>query len=538
MFTPEELEIIETFLQGLTPLEELSQNFTSEHSDCETSWDEYPDELFYTFHGIKDDSEKLYSFKDDDLEIEVETDSEESDNGPSGQEEDRPEMFRLNPEQRPIWLPHDVKMEEGESSQTKLYDPEFRKPEDYESERDYDRRNQPIRPDATSLPTQEIPYEYRSKFKSLDEPDYLDLDCKLNRKAILQKWESKMNIVILTNSDINRNISVADKFISHKLSGNVKSWFDNISPEAKRQLSSGSTTGHDYLQKLVAKIYTEFLGIDVISNPEKEKIAASEKAEFHLQNMLLCDICKFDAFYCEYEKYYHHLITELQPQYKTYFLNKLPGEWGEKCRSLWQEEKGKYPDTLGGIKRLIDEYIIIECNKRRLAKQLKSKVKICCSSMNPELPGHYGCPDGRKQSYKRKLKKIDKKSKYKRKRYILQKYSRKQYRRQPKSERRRKFFRRKKFSANEKGKYCPSGKAKCKCWLCQEEGHYANACPNKAKQNAKSLNLLQFVMEKGYEPIEDIIGSDSDDSYVYVESEDETSSLDDGSSSDTDTDSE
>ena len=39
---------------------------------------------------------------------------------------------------------------------------------------------------------------------------------------------------------------------------------------------------------------------------------------------------------------------------------------------------------------------------------------------------------------------------------------------------------------------------KCKCWLCNEEGHYANKCPKKKKANIKifeDFNDLELITD-------------------------------------------
>ncbi|XP_071723143.1 uncharacterized protein [Rutidosis leptorrhynchoides] len=51
------------------------------------------------------------------------------------------------------------------------------------------------------------------------------------------------------------------------------------------------------------------------------------------------------------------------------------------------------------------------------------------------------------------------------------------------------------------------------CWLCNEEGHYANKCPNKKKtENKEKLKILNIAIENCLEPIED---SDSEIEEIY-----------------------
>lgn len=48
---------------------------------------------------------------------------------------------------------------------------------------------------------------------------------------------------------------------------------------------------------------------------------------------------------------------------------------------------------------------------------------------------------------------------------------------------------------------CPQGKKKCRCWIRNEEGHYANECPNRKKYPDK-VNVLQIANNGGYETLE------------------------------------
>jgi len=51
----------------------------------------------------------------------------------------------------------------------------------------------------------------------------------------------------------------------------------------------------------------------------------------------------------------------------------------------------------------------------------------------------------------------------------------------------------------------------CTGWLCHEEGHYANECPNKYKPKK---NVLHVIYALGYDPRESDIGS-NDELYEY-----------------------
>ncbi|PWA57793.1 hypothetical protein CTI12_AA356880 [Artemisia annua] len=76
---------------------------------------------------------------------------------------------------------------------------------------------------------------------------------------------------------------------------------------------------------------------------------------------------------------------------------------------------------------------------------------------------------------------------------------------------------------DEKKKNCPSGKSSCRCWLCKEEGHYANNCPKKNSNTAKPMiEIFNLVKQVGYEPLEDS-DFDSETKYIAYISESEYS---------------
>ena len=94
---------------------------------------------------------------------------------------------------------------------------------------------------------------------------------------------------------------------------------------------------------------------------------------------------------------------------------------------------------------------------------MKGNDKICCDTRDFRIPGKYGCNI---KSYKQK---------YKFRKQNFQKYKKRFNRENYK----KRYFRWKNYKPSEKRNYCPSGKKKCRCWICNEEGHYANECPRR-----------------------------------------------------------
>lgn len=485
---------------------------------------EQPQQMFTINEHPPSPSENLFNYEQEDEEIEVESSSA------SEPQTDTESQFDFNvntgttPKDENISYPADRQASTSEPDHTirEEFNPSF--------------RNTPIRK-TVKLPTQlEIPLEYTETHNSLSKADVLNLDCVDNKRQTLKQWASSLAITILTNKQLHDDISTTHLFIAHKLAGNVEEWYSSRPDEYIRQLSNGCTNGNDYLKKLVRVLTNEFIGDNEFSEPAKVREQKEQEAIFHLQNMVLCDICLLDNFYCEYEKYFHRLSDDKKKHYMLMFMNLIPGEMGEDVREILRNNRdSSIPDTLAGYKRICDEYILRKCHERKTMKQMKTKVKICCKKTNPNLPGQYGCaPISKPKKKKARSTTRSKKSYYKR--FKVRKYDGKFNYRKPFT-RKRKFFRRK--PENKRARDCPRGKATCKCWLCNEDGHYANACPQRHNQSGKydrKIKMLEFAYTNSFIPIE----SDNDSDYeIYTisEQEDYTTSSSSSDYSDTDTDS-
>ena len=142
---------------------------------------------------------------------------------------------------------------------------------------------------------------------------------------------------------------------------------------------------------------------------------------------------------------------------------------------------------------------------QEIAKK-EARIELCCEKQSDKI-GDYGCSQ---KTYK-KRKKVWKKKIYNPKyRNFYKKNSRQNYFRNRKQHRQ-------KYKKQDNSKYCPSNKKDCRCWLCHEEGHYANKCPKKGEK--KETGVLKIAYSLGYEPIED---SDIE-IYAYTDTSDYSS---------------
>ncbi|KAK2372400.1 hypothetical protein QL285_073536 [Trifolium repens] len=151
--------------------------------------------------------------------------------------------------------------------------------------------------------------------------------------------------------------------------------------------------------------------------------------------------------------------------------------------------EGKVDDTLGGRITSLKIWLQEMCSQKIVKKE--AQISLCCNKLQDKV-GNYGC-NSRKKSRKIRTHKPYKRKKFK-------KVPFRKFRRGDK-----KFFRKK--QPYPKKKTCPQGKKSCTCWLCHEEGHFANECPK--KKNPKK-NVLHAIYAIGYEPIESDIESDED----------------------------
>lgn len=335
----------------------------------------------------------------------------------------------------------------------------------------------------------------------------LDIDCKPNRKELIDKWAQEISLIIQTNKEAYEDPKTVLLLIEHKTTGIVNNFIKNTNWTPR--LSSTDT-----LEDVINALYTIFLGIDLSGNKEKEQERIRNRAVHRLTNMTLCDICYLDDFFCDYEKNLY--ILKDQNLYKKYILDyllKIPIV-GEKAHNRFLIESSSTAEfSLGFAQRIIKEEISEVCDLSRTQRRLKKFSKKCCKSIQePSL--EYGCKPTRKKIRKQKQKYA---SKYR-------------FKRKRKPFRPGKFVR-KKHDTN-KQKFCPKGKKNCRCWICNEEGHYANECPNRKKHGHKT-NMLEQVYSLGFIPIEDPY-EDTLDVYLIEEIDSSTESDDFTSSSESD----
>ncbi|KAL8237664.1 hypothetical protein R6Q59_018745 [Mikania micrantha] len=132
--------------------------------------------------------------------------------------------------------------------------------------------------------------------------------------------------------------------------------------------------------------------------------------------------------------------------------------------------------SLGLATRIVKEEISLHCDFSNKQKQLKKFNKKCCEKLTEDQQNLFGCSANKDKKYfKNKYKKRYKQTSYK-----------KNWNKKKRKFKAGKYFTKKK----DEQKICPQCKKKCRCWICSEQGHYANECPNRHKFPEK-VKLIQ-----------------------------------------------
>ncbi|RYE14831.1 MAG: hypothetical protein EOP45_19130, partial [Sphingobacteriaceae bacterium] len=376
------------------------------------------------------------------------------------------------------------------------------------------------RPTTTSgsTRTQNIPVEKIPE--GITNTRALNLDCGSDQEQNIriQKWYNEMKVLVYANEYLSRvtnDPKAIREAIMVTLTGNVARWAKYLIFPKDLDRS-----GIEYLEAFVQALYQEFLGKDHNAFLEETNSVEQQEAIFRLDNMRLCNLCELEEFICEYLKNYYKVSDRtLQPRYKDLIFDKMPHGFGIDLKASFPTST--YPQTIGGAIRAIRGKLLRTCKEITEKKKVRKAIKkgYCCEKQEFTIKD-FGCKkqkekrrESSKNHYYRKPY-----NKYRNKKYrSFKKYSTERYKKDfnnsyRKPQFRNKFFRRK--PEWKKKPPCPKGKGKdCKCWLCNEQGHYANECPVRAtrhdNQNWKNrVKYLEDLRMLDIYPIEDNIIED------------------------------
>ncbi|KAL2506789.1 CCHC-type domain-containing protein [Abeliophyllum distichum] len=398
------------------------------------------------------------------------------------------------------------------------------------------------------LPTQEIDPDFllHKPKKNPTDIKFLDLDCVLSPETVIEDWYNNIMIAMIINKEIIRSGVNSWNFVIASTRGNVKAFLRTITDEAKNAIFNETAGDNpEFIKRIVEQIYKQFTGQTYEVYRKTRSIISEAEALTHLEKMSICDMCYFEEFTCEFSKYYYIAGVEHYKTNTEKFMRKLPYPYSDEVINLfnnaisWQEGskdnlkvnlqiEGSLGLAITSARNLLAE----KCKEAQLLKTSKVIVaknsRLCCNNYLDRIPSQYGCMPEKK--YRKTKRQKPRTKKYKFKKY--------------KQPYKKKFFKRKKYfkkyskstSKIKKGdkakdsvkKFCPQNKKNCRCWLCNESGHYANECPARLG-NEDRVRLLTAFERKGFYLVED--PSDTESLY-YITTDSGSDSEDSSYSSD------
>ena len=131
-------------------------------------------------------------------------------------------------------------------------------------------------------------------------------------------------------------------------------WFGALLEETKVIYLGGPTTSNaqTIINTIENKTRREFLGEDYAHHRLTKKQKKRQKYLTMLYNLQICDINYFDAYVCEFEKYYYKFEVSAAAQtllnfHNDMFFTKLPYPWCDIIFSKWKEiERPERTDTI------------------------------------------------------------------------------------------------------------------------------------------------------------------------------------------------
>ncbi|UTQ50643.1 MAG: 64 kDa putative coat protein [Plant associated caulimovirus 1] len=358
----------------------------------------------------------------------------------------------------------------------------------------------------------------------------LNLDCCRHPEREIEGWIKQMKLICQSNVQNLQGIEVLEAYLEFHMTGNVRNWWhstallytETLRAEYARNAPQGVGPAIGaYINSLQNLLINEFVGITALNNQDAVILADQAKAKYILENIKVCDICHWKNFACEFERWFYKLNILEQPALAERFYNKLPPTWAEIMNKKWETERPAHiTQGLAGRIRLLQETIEQKCQQSQLDRSLAAfQQRPCCDAALIDIPTQWGC-NRPPVAYHKKRRSSKRKKKYRRyvPRYRKYRKHRRSSERRPNRYRRKRNFPRRHDLKEDQN--CPRGKRKCRCWICQEEGHYASECRNKDKkpeQNKKLEALYRYNLE----PIESDSNPNGNESEYEIEFKEE-----------------
>lgn len=338
-----------------------------------------------------------------------------------------------------------------------------------------------------------LPTRIKNNTGSSSDNTNLNIDCAENRKQLIDKWAGEIGLIIQTNPEYD-TVEKVRALLEHRTSGIANEFIRNTTWTDPRRTSIGEA-----LEEILSAFYAAFLGINYVTDRQNELEKVKNKARTFLTKTQLCDICELGTFNCAYEQNFYKIDQNEWPKFIEMYLTKIPVVGEKVFKDFKEKAQPPMHMSLGYAMKLISEEISKVCELSKTQKRLKKFNKKCCSFLG-EPTTEFGCKPEKKYQKKFHKKDFKKKKPFKkyRKKFVPGKYF-------------------KKSNTKYKAKICPKGKKNCRCWICSEEGHYANECPNR-RQFPNQVKLIEIAKINELEPIEEIYEG-YEDIYTFIKEE-------------------
>ena len=340
---------------------------------------------------------------------------------------------------------------------------------------------------------------------------FLDLDNVYDDQEIsrrIKDWNLGMYIALMNSKNI-EDLDYVFELISKTIIGKAAFWLENIIYELKGQVRTYARSWKDTLNAFDILLKREFLGERWFVAQENITVERKLEITMYLNNMKCCRISKLPEYTISFTKFFYEakFLPNESLVYQQLYYDHLPSPYNTEITKEYNNLEPK-ENTLGERIRLLRAYLTRKCEEYRIQQKIKKDKKQglreICNFTEKKLI--FGCDN---QDYKtrkkyRKYRKLDynNQNEYYRKqnktyrpykpfnrRFKRRKF--KKYRNTP--ENRKRFRYKRKFRKRNKTKI-----ADCKCWNCNEKGHYANKCPKLQQKGVKYIDTTELIMKLEY----------------------------------------
>ena len=346
---------------------------------------------------------------------------------------------------------------------------------------------------------------------------FLDLDNVYDEQEITRRikdWNLGMYIALMNAKNLD-NIDYIYDLISKTIIGKAAFWIESINHALKEEAKENAKTWSDMLNMFDVVLKREFLGEQWFVAQDQVMVERKIEIVMYLNNMKCCKITKLPEYTISFSKLFYEakFLPDETIVYQQLYYDHLPSPYNTEITKEYNNLEPK-ENTLGERIRVLRLYLMRKCEEYRVQQKIKKDKKYglreICGFTERKLV--FGC-DNKLNNTKNRYRKY-KKSSYNKDEYYKKqnkpyrpyktfKYKRRRFRRYkntPENRKRFKYkrkFRKRRYTKPLQG----NNKTKitdCKCWNCNEKGHYANKCPKLKQNGVKYIDSTDFIMKLEY----------------------------------------